>query len=781
MEGLYYKLRKRVNPLFSKILLYFLSLIILVFIMGVTTYMNSVRQMREDFSGKIMTNLQTSANIIDNNLRTAQEISMNFFYNEIVQSHLKPVKDITISDRVYLPKIGSIISRNKSLLGKFIDNIFVYLDDQSVYTSEGNADFNTYLSKFYKYDNMDAAFWNKMLYSNKYLEILPLSKVTRKYGSPSNVIPIVYTSIVNGYRMVMVLNISADDIYKSIQKNTIISSTDFLVLDSKNSFIFASEESYKEADIKEKFQRPFSDETSGSREYGINGNKGLITFLKSPNYGWSYYLFTPMDEFGRHSGNVLNLTLLFCIILAGIGVFFSFIFTAKIYNPIRKIRDTLRENEETAQPYKTGRRLDDFTLIGMGISSLKEQGIQFKMEQELLLNEYLDNSLIYVIEGNKPEQKDILEKIMQKQLGFHAKGYLCCNVLLQFKEAFYKDMQDVDRINIINGIKKIISAIMEDYVRLYVLEYRQNVFICIIDAMGGGTEELVKKAADIIINCFKYDMEYCDIFIGIGKQYRDINGIAKSYADAATALANRQKSQGMRIIDSAFLSIENSVDFSFTDEIKVHNLLSTGDYGALCELTGEIVKNNIEKSTSHGSMVKLFKRLYDLGLSFLSEKGLNSMQTTIDREAGIVEYDNRITIDYSSTLELLNVFYKNIIDKTCQRHKSRENDMATMIEAYVESHYSKDLYLEKIADEMGVSIKHISKVFKYKIGINLTDYISRIRVEKIKELLKDTDMNIGDISQKVGIFSRATFIRTFKKFEGITPSEYRELYRNNAQ
>jgi len=68
------RLKKKVNPLFIKILFYFLSLIILVFIMGMTAYFNSVQQMKEDFSDKIMMNLQTSVNIIDNNLRTAQEI-----------------------------------------------------------------------------------------------------------------------------------------------------------------------------------------------------------------------------------------------------------------------------------------------------------------------------------------------------------------------------------------------------------------------------------------------------------------------------------------------------------------------------------------------------------------------------------------------------------------------------------------------------------------------------------------------------------------------------------
>ncbi|PNT90248.1 helix-turn-helix domain-containing protein [Clostridium thermosuccinogenes] len=774
------RLKKKVNPLFIKILFYFLSLIILVFIMGMTAYFNSVQQMKEDFSDKIMMNLQTSVNIIDNNLRTAQEISLNFFYDETVQMHFKPAKDLTISDKVYLSKIGGILSRNKSLLGNFIDNIFVYVDDDSVFTSDGKVDFMTFFNKFYRYDNSNTEFWKKYLKTNKYLEILPLVKVDKNYDNSANVIPIIFTSVVNGYRMVMVLNISADEIYMSIQKNTLIPSTGFIVLDSADNVILSSDERFRKTENIERYRMLFGDNIIGSGEFEIDGTKTIVSFLKSANYGWSYYLFTPMDEFEKSAKNVLSLTIMFCLILAGIGTIFSIIFTARIYNPIRKIRDTLRENEETSRMhYDSDKRLNDFELINLEIDSLKRQKIQFKAEHELLLRDYLDNSFIYLVEGNNMDQTDVIENIMSKKLNFSLGGYICCNVLLEFKEAFYKEIQDVDRINVLSGFKKMIKALMGEYVNLHVAEYRQNAFICIIDAGKNGIEEAVKKAAYNVINCFKNDTRYCDIYIGIGKRYDNINDIAKSYADAATALANRHKTYGAHVIDSYDLSIENNVFFSIKDEIKVNNLLHVGDYKGLMELLNDIVYNNIARGVSHEFMVKLFISLYNSGLRFIAEKKMNVDQFMTKEELDIMEQYQWISVDYANTLELLCEFFKRIMEKTHQKSKDRESDMAAKIAAYVESNYDKDLYLEKIADEMGVSIKYISKVFKCKTGMNLTDYISRIRVEKIKELLRNTDMNIGDISKEVGIFSRATFVRTFKKIEGITPSEYREMYRKN--
>jgi len=165
----------------------------------------------------------------------------------------------------------------------------------------------------------------------------------------------------------------------------------------------------------------------------------------------------------------------------------------------------------------------------------------------------------------------------------------------------YKEIQDVDRINVIRGFKKMIKALMGEYVNLHVVEYGQNVFVCIIDVGKNGIEEAVKKAAYNVINCFKNDTRYCDIFIGIGKRYDNINDIAKSYADAATALASRHKIFGAHVIDSYDLSIENNVFFSIRDEIKVNNLLHVGDYKGLTELVNDIVYNNIARGVLMGT------------------------------------------------------------------------------------------------------------------------------------------------------------------------------------
>lgn len=122
--------------------------------------------------------------------------------------------------------------------------------------------------------------------------------------------------------------------------------------------------------------------------------------------------------------------------------------------------------------------------------------------------------------------------------------------------------------------------------------------------------------------------------------------------------------------------------------------------------------------------------------------------------------------------KLLNEFYHELTD---MQGIGSESNLTASIVAYVEKHYSSDLYLERIAQELGLSVKYISKVFKEKTGRNLSDYINEVRIQHVKEMLMQTDMSIASISEAAGIYSRSTLIRLFRKYEGVTPSEYREL------
>ncbi|WP_438444517.1 AraC family transcriptional regulator [Gorillibacterium sp. sgz5001074] len=93
---------------------------------------------------------------------------------------------------------------------------------------------------------------------------------------------------------------------------------------------------------------------------------------------------------------------------------------------------------------------------------------------------------------------------------------------------------------------------------------------------------------------------------------------------------------------------------------------------------------------------------------------------------------------------------------------------------YIQDHYRTELSLESCADRFGTTPYTLSRAIKQVTGINFIDYVTNLRMEQAKELLRTTTMKINEIAEQVG-YQPTYFNRIFKKVEGVPPSQYREM------
>jgi len=105
----------------------------------------------------------------------------------------------------------------------------------------------------------------------------------------------------------------------------------------------------------------------------------------------------------------------------------------------------------------------------------------------------------------------------------------------------------------------------------------------------------------------------------------------------------------------------------------------------------------------------------------------------------------------------------------------KEKNNVQMIEEYLSANYHKDIKLQDIADQFFLSREYISRLFKREYKETITDYLTKIRIEKAKELLENPYLKIYDIAYSVGYQNDKYFIKVFKKLVGSTPNEYRSL------
>ncbi len=103
-------------------------------------------------------------------------------------------------------------------------------------------------------------------------------------------------------------------------------------------------------------------------------------------------------------------------------------------------------------------------------------------------------------------------------------------------------------------------------------------------------------------------------------------------------------------------------------------------------------------------------------------------------------------------------------------------DICERAKQMVAADYSDpQLCVAVLAERLNITPNYLSRLFKKKYGVELSAHISMIRVEKARELLAHTEMSIKDIAARTGFYSSNVFIKTFKKWEGVTPGTYKKM------
>jgi AraC-like DNA-binding protein len=138
---------------------------------------------------------------------------------------------------------------------------------------------------------------------------------------------------------------------------------------------------------------------------------------------------------------------------------------------------------------------------------------------------------------------------------------------------------------------------------------------------------------------------------------------------------------------------------------------------------------------------------------------------------------------YAMLLEFFACFGKYKMSETRQmpdekdnlRHKDLLEKLNKAFE-YLDSHYTENLTLEKVAAAAGFSKFHFSRMFKQCSGYNFYDYLCYRRIKAAEGMLMNPTMSITETALQSGFCSLSTFNRTFKRMKNCTPTEYRNLY-----
>ena len=92
---------------------------------------------------------------------------------------------------------------------------------------------------------------------------------------------------------------------------------------------------------------------------------------------------------------------------------------------------------------------------------------------------------------------------------------------------------------------------------------------------------------------------------------------------------------------------------------------------------------------------------------------------------------------------------------------------------YIRRHYAEEITLRSLSEHLQLSENHLSRLFTKETGESFISFLTRLRIQKAKELLRQTELPIGEISEAIGYANQEHFSRVFKKLAGVSPSAYR--------
>lgn len=126
------------------------------------------------------------------------------------------------------------------------------------------------------------------------------------------------------------------------------------------------------------------------------------------------------------------------------------------------------------------------------------------------------------------------------------------------------------------------------------------------------------------------------------------------------------------------------------------------------------------------------------------------------------------------------IWFTNEVVEFINKKKIIKSDkIIEMIQQYVKEHCTEKISLSKVAYDVSISTGYLSSIFKKQTGMNFSDYVSEIKVEKAKELIGTHEYMMYEVSDILGFDNPYYFSKVFKKITGYTPKEYEVISLKN--
>ncbi len=302
--------------------------------------------------------------------------------------------------------------------------------------------------------------------------------------------------------------------------------------------------------------------------------------------------------------------------------------------------------------------------------------------------------------------------------------------------------------------------------------------VCAVNFSPADESRIRVTMEEVFHQCRNYipDISRYSVTLGVGGAARCFSGLSESFHSAQDAVRARMILGTDRIISLGGQAASPEIKELFPPSYKnliLRYLNHTCEYSAPQATALIFEKFDKNKLTDNPGMLfrfalefidSLYAALAGCGVSLAGMQPQEAAKQKIESLNSIGQLKQYLT-------ELLEAGRQ-----LCDSQKNKTVSTIEILKNYIGEHFNEDISLSDLSSQVYLNPKYISELFKKETGVNFSDYLSAVRIEKAKGYLIDPRCRISEIASQVGYSDIKYFSKLFKKIVGVTPSEFRKLH-----
>lgn len=629
---------------------------------------------------------------------------------------------------------------------------------QEVLSSDGFFSWDKYFSDTLQLENRGARYWNSFqIYNSSAYQILPPT-CSKHNNLEAVVIPVYIRSKDNKYKNQLLITIDLNSTIKTTIPFFDISDNSEVYILNKydgNCFDILNNLERKSLSDNDIYKNLTKGKTSFNTVNKFGAKSILFSYSSSDKLlDYTYYAIVPYKNIVLSQIRNILIMLFFVLITIILTLIIGKYITKRVFTPIRDLEKVL-ENYKHTPNYGTNILEDISNTVNTLVTEYNNLENILPYTQKQYILDFLNGSAISIdnTQNDKPTFK----------LPFKNENFEMIIIQIVPLQKLFDEFTQAEYERIIFGCSQLVQNTVSQFIEnAYFLSQEKESQYIIINTNKNDISDTVNQIKENIANIFRYESDYIELYITNGNLYSGLDGLKKSYSEAISRLSD------MPIICPDIISTSSNIAkaklFNDKDELNFLNMLLSNNTDKATEFVSDITekfKNNKYMLTNayKSILAVIFKAMYMKNIPLASNN-------QSELEAYLQLFNAQANVLYKKILLLINKFQSNthLSDEILSREISR----------YITDNYTDStISLDSIASALNIEKTTVSSLIKNSFGMSFHTYLENIRIETAKKMMISTNKNIQDILYEVGFTNKQTFIRSFKKITGCTPSQYR--------